>query len=506
MPIKEAQKTHSQHAVPQNIMDVEFKLIGDLTMRQFTYLLVFALAAYVANLSPLGAFKLPTVLFFILIGLALAFVPIQERGMDEWIINFIKAVYAPTHLLWKKEAILPAAFTYQNIHMVRQELITLAPTSSRRKLEEYLEKQHEEREIDPLDIPEQAFLKKVQDAFGQEVRRESAVAKQDFASAAAAPVEVAVEAPSEPSQIFPSAPMPQESQVFVPFSASIAESQNKAPDVQANKSLAVNEQQSKPQEAPSPQPVAAAVEEQKPRPQIQPIIKKMQREASQTTKPVKRTFPHSNFDANQASPERHVGRRFTNLLPSEGQLILPVRGEVVLQTSEQQNIEEDINKRTDQLRKLLNQIKGDDQFKGIISAADIPQDASSKQKIYEAEDVVNKVKQENEKLSEEIEQLKRDINNSQESDQQRQQKQALVTKLEEEKSKTNADYSALQQQVLELQRRLKEKEAAFTEQPKKDPTYIKMQPITNEPNIISGISKRHKGGANRRKCAAHQKS
>ncbi|KKU57584.1 MAG: hypothetical protein UX79_C0008G0018, partial [candidate division WWE3 bacterium GW2011_GWB1_47_11] len=35
MPIKDELKINKQHAVPQNIMDVEFRIIGDLTMRQF---------------------------------------------------------------------------------------------------------------------------------------------------------------------------------------------------------------------------------------------------------------------------------------------------------------------------------------------------------------------------------------------------------------------------------------------------------------------------------------
>mgnify|MGYP001102842457 CR=1 FL=1 len=66
----------------------------------------------------------------------------------------------------------------------------------------------------------------------------------------------------------------------------------------------------------------------------------------------------------------------------------------------------------------------------------------------------------------------------------------MIQKLEEEKAKTNTDYTALQRQVHELQKRLQEKEKPEPEdnQPKK-PTYAKMQPITNDPNIVSGIVK-----------------
>ena len=61
MPINDIQTTNRQHAVPQNIMDVEFKIIGDLTMRQFIYLLVFGAMAYGTFTSVQSVFKWPLV-------------------------------------------------------------------------------------------------------------------------------------------------------------------------------------------------------------------------------------------------------------------------------------------------------------------------------------------------------------------------------------------------------------------------------------------------------------
>jgi len=150
-------------------MDVEFKLIGDLTMRQFSYLLAFGLLAYFSLKVVGGIFKYPLTVGFSLLGLGLAFVPIEERGLDEWIINFFRAVYSPTQRVWKKVLVLPSAFMYDSLSVVRQELITLAPTSSRRKLEEYLEGQQEYKPIDPLDIPEADYVLKVRAAFGPRV-------------------------------------------------------------------------------------------------------------------------------------------------------------------------------------------------------------------------------------------------------------------------------------------------------------------------------------------------
>lgn len=169
MPIREQQTTNKQHAVPQNIMDVEFKIIGELTMRQFTYIAVFAVFAYIAKLLVPQPFTWFFVIGLGLTGLALAFVPVEDRGLDEWVVNFINAVNSPTEKIWRKETTLPSAFAYdQKIRMVQQELITLAPTASRRKLEEYLEQQGTAGEEDTLDIPEGKYIDLVREAFKHE--------------------------------------------------------------------------------------------------------------------------------------------------------------------------------------------------------------------------------------------------------------------------------------------------------------------------------------------------
>ncbi|PIS12639.1 hypothetical protein COT69_02950, partial [candidate division WWE3 bacterium CG09_land_8_20_14_0_10_39_24] len=48
MPMNEEQTAHRQHPVPQNIMSVEFKLVGDLTVRQFMYLIIGGITVYLA--------------------------------------------------------------------------------------------------------------------------------------------------------------------------------------------------------------------------------------------------------------------------------------------------------------------------------------------------------------------------------------------------------------------------------------------------------------------------
>ena len=39
-----------------------------------------------------GLFRIPVAIFFGLLALGLAFVPVGERGLDEWIVNFYRSI------------------------------------------------------------------------------------------------------------------------------------------------------------------------------------------------------------------------------------------------------------------------------------------------------------------------------------------------------------------------------------------------------------------------------
>lgn len=94
-----------QHPIPQDITGFKFKLVGDMTLKQFGELAGGAIIAYLFYASswhPL--LKWPLVAFFSFLGIALAFLPIEERPLDIWIINFLKAIYRPTLLVWKKDS------------------------------------------------------------------------------------------------------------------------------------------------------------------------------------------------------------------------------------------------------------------------------------------------------------------------------------------------------------------------------------------------------------------
>jgi hypothetical protein len=92
-----------QHPVPQDIKSFEFKLVGDMTLKQFGYLAAGAIVAfliYSSNWYPIV--KFPMVIITFAIGVSLAFVPIQERPLETWITNFFLAIYRPTLFHWQK--------------------------------------------------------------------------------------------------------------------------------------------------------------------------------------------------------------------------------------------------------------------------------------------------------------------------------------------------------------------------------------------------------------------
>ncbi len=98
-----------QHAVPQNISSFEFKLIGEMTIKQFFTLgigLLLAWLFYSLGFLPVYI-KWPLVLTFATAGAAFAFIPINDRPLAQWFINFFKAVFAPTQRIWIKSATLP---------------------------------------------------------------------------------------------------------------------------------------------------------------------------------------------------------------------------------------------------------------------------------------------------------------------------------------------------------------------------------------------------------------
>ena len=93
-----------QHPIPQNITSYEFKLVGEMTLKQFGKAAGGIIIALLLNATKLVFFiKWPLMFIFAAGGLAMAFVPFQDRPLETWLMSFIKSIYAPTIYLWKKK-------------------------------------------------------------------------------------------------------------------------------------------------------------------------------------------------------------------------------------------------------------------------------------------------------------------------------------------------------------------------------------------------------------------
>ena len=95
------------HPIPQDVTGFQFKLIGNMTVKQFAYVafgVVFAVVLYYFPIhSPLSAL-IKIILIPIVggCGFAIAFIPVEGRPIDIMVGNFIKALFFPNQYVYQK--------------------------------------------------------------------------------------------------------------------------------------------------------------------------------------------------------------------------------------------------------------------------------------------------------------------------------------------------------------------------------------------------------------------
>ena len=197
------------------------------------------------------------------------------------------------------------------------------------------------------------------------------------------------------------------------------------------------------------------------------------------------------------TPDMHSGRKFTNLLPSVGELVLPIKGERVLRTSDQVKVEDDIKEKTARLQKLLMRIK---EKENISPAISIPAAREAEKPVVEvakeAESVVKNLQERNEKLNSDIETLRKTIQQGKSMSLETSSQEEQLRGLMDQKEKIASSYTELGKKYEELQKELEERkksnvasEAAQFSQ--KSSGIIPV--ITREPNVVSGIVKDSEG-------------
>lgn len=156
-----------QHPVPQHIASYQFRLIGEMTLKQFLELaggIVIAFIIYRLHLPAI--FKWPLVLLTSLTGVALAFLPIEERPLDAWIVNFFKSIYSPTQYLWKKNHPIPDILQPEST-ISHKDTSNKKPISKDKiKLKEYLETLPSSPHISSLEKKELTHLERISSLLG----------------------------------------------------------------------------------------------------------------------------------------------------------------------------------------------------------------------------------------------------------------------------------------------------------------------------------------------------
>ncbi|OGY16837.1 MAG: hypothetical protein A2785_03675 [Candidatus Chisholmbacteria bacterium RIFCSPHIGHO2_01_FULL_49_18] len=155
-----------QHPVPQQISAYHFRLVGDMTIKQFLELTAGIVIGWIIYSLPFPAiFRWPLVIFSVFSGVAFAFLPLEERPLDRWLIAFVKAIYAPTQFIWRKTPVMPSYF--EEVKLTKKPSEEARVTSDRRKLEEYLETLPSQGPETAVDKKEGGFVSNIMRLYGE---------------------------------------------------------------------------------------------------------------------------------------------------------------------------------------------------------------------------------------------------------------------------------------------------------------------------------------------------
>ncbi|MEK9179640.1 MAG: PrgI family protein [Patescibacteria group bacterium] len=98
-----------EHPIPRQITTFEFKLIGELTLKQFGFLAFGSVVTLIVYFLVPGFLYLNFIIAAVpaLLALGFAFVPVNERPMDVWLKNLILRLSSPTQYYFKKNNLPP---------------------------------------------------------------------------------------------------------------------------------------------------------------------------------------------------------------------------------------------------------------------------------------------------------------------------------------------------------------------------------------------------------------
>lgn len=130
-----------------------------MTLKQFFQVAAGFLLALLVYASPIpGFFKWFLILFFVLLGLALAFLPFEGRPLEMWILAFFRAVYSPTKFFWNRQKSAREFYAKEGEELAQPSVI--AP-QGKQVMEAYLKSRPTDGQVLTLEKQEATFLNKV---------------------------------------------------------------------------------------------------------------------------------------------------------------------------------------------------------------------------------------------------------------------------------------------------------------------------------------------------------
>ncbi len=150
------------HPIPQDVTGFQFKLIGTMTLKQFALFGVPAVAAFLLYYSVFPVYvKYPLMFLLGIIGLALAFLPIEGRPADVMIKYFITALFAPNQFFYKKQGRL-MTFASIDLQKAKKQATVDIRRDAQKELQLQTYLQTTKPVNNPLDVKETAFLQMLQ--------------------------------------------------------------------------------------------------------------------------------------------------------------------------------------------------------------------------------------------------------------------------------------------------------------------------------------------------------
>lgn len=171
------------HPVPKNILTVDFKLFGALTVKQFLKVLGVSLLGLVLFVSPLPKlFSIPLIVIVVILGILSALVP----GFQTRLFGFIKALFVSPQYVWKKQQ-TPPEVLIQKAKEAEEEMQEIkraaktGPSLNKLSIDQLIDARNlatgEKEERDELDIGQKSigFDEYYTEAFGSRTKKTSPI-------------------------------------------------------------------------------------------------------------------------------------------------------------------------------------------------------------------------------------------------------------------------------------------------------------------------------------------